>query len=763
MPNPPPFSTSRLSELLSQKWGFEILVVFSRELSQGKSGAGVCLVEIHAPRGIEYAVVKIAGAGKNDDLQREAAAMDQVSELWPLDVLPQRWALFREPDPDLVPDRPEAAVLVTSFVQPKDADVITFKELLGRDMGRSTNALTQLTKFYGKVLDGQRASARVTGSALEHFLGTLGDNLREKLTVCDWLGWAGIDPGRSQILVGGTAYPNAAYVFNSMDCWDDMWFTAPWIPLHGDLNADNLMILPDDRQVFIDFEKFRPGMAYWDLAFLLMWTAQIVLLDDREAPLDVLLDVARGYAATDGSRSEDGLAFGSNLEPFAALARQFLYPLGGPLDSTVSEGYASDSIRKSAALCVAGAALARAFYQFRAATRARDAQAALRNRRHGLFFYALSCAAFQRSEVLRLPLCGECQSLSALDAVPATSPKNEPNLKAALGLPIRSTRQDWPAAFTKLVFEIPLPETARSFAGWQSPRQGLYGYFSKLNIATNSALRQAVFAVLVRDGAHNPAMPLVFELKGEALRELVGEAKNLEISGMVLTLAGLDLVPLVGARALLGMRFEVPGCQVEAYLKWISARNFSKCQLTGPRRHNGDKGRCVSLGAVRDELATALLENRAPRTVPARRPASDPDMPSVLQYVLWPDFRDETQPLDGTAAGRAQALIATLSRPKENYPKQAGNDLQSWRHPDSPRSLYCLSPKAFTLFSSPDLEFNRHIKPDVFMQANYILWLLARELARTGDEQAALAVARGCEESLRAGIFEKCFAYFRRP
>jgi hypothetical protein len=754
-----PFDSYRLSVLLAERWQENVEVYFTKCLATGYSGAMVCQVEIHESQSkVSFAVVKVAGDGKNSDLEREFDAMDIIRKEWPAENIPDHCVLFV--DSELVNGRPNAAVLVTSFAHPMETKISTLRELLNTDMARGIVAIEKTVQFYNLLLLNQSERNSFPICARNYLLEMFGEGLSQKLLSCDWMAWSGISPECSNLIIGDHVLPNAAYVLNNPDIWENEVFSAPRVLLHGDLNIDNLIILPDGRFVFIDFEKSRRGIVYWDISFLIMWIAQFTLLDGKELHIsdlkNLILRVAQPLEPDE--KFELG-KLGCKMEPFAGFASNFLFPLGTSADN-LSPSLPGPNRRKAASLGIAAAALARAYYQFRAAANNLGSHdLALSQRLNGLFFYALSCAALKRGEFLKPQVGGRSQNLMEIEKNITSAGdcdfKVVEMLQSALELPIQSKNEKSPAIYVKLVFEVPLDLRHYQLKGWERiTNHGPWGYLSKLNISSDSRVRKATENILLWDLSENGPQPLVFCLD----KSVLSETWNIVYKSFQLSLCEIDMIPLARGAAMIGFLFKRGACLVGDYLKWISYRNFGKLNLVPDRTHADRKHSALTIGGLRHELIKAIQEDRYPQLDAVGTSRSDMDFPKVFQHLMWPDLDIDLRSLDGSVQGQALAMLATLSRLRTGYPKDGPESYDSWKHRQSEKSLYCISKKAFTLVSDPELEFNRQSKPFVFMQSNYMLWVMAREIVRKSKESGDVLL-KCIDEDLRKEIFKRCLQF----
>jgi len=181
------------------------------------------------------------------------------------------------------------------------------------------------------------------------------------------------------INIEGKLFPNIIFYLENPDFWTKDGFSTFYFIVHGDLNLDNIIFKSDRNFVLIDFEKVRETVIHFDLTFLICWFAQVFMLEtSAEKDWNSILNFIPQIISYLKNPPEE-----INSQPATENFKQILaeiYPFKRNLD---------ENSKKSFHLSLTAASLLRSFYEMRDFER--SSLKNLKNKKNGLFFYALAC------------------------------------------------------------------------------------------------------------------------------------------------------------------------------------------------------------------------------------------------------------------------------------------------------------------------------------------------------------------------------------
>jgi hypothetical protein len=354
-----------------------------------------------------------------------------------------------------------------------------------------------------------------------------------------------------------------------------------------------------------------------------------------------------------------------------------------------------------------------------------------------------------------------------------TSTKWEPDLSSEEAVKLRQRALAWPVGtgceepvpgefHTKLVYRLRLNPAALELGlpGWQRVTlvEDAAGFFSEWDVDCDSQLPHLTSDALTwLPTAEGGELPAVYRLDLQLLRN---RKWILAPAGNPLELVQVDLVPLqAGAACALGFWFAGrQPCSASDYLDWIGQRSYSRLALHDRQadRIHPDHEKPVAthlLGGVVAELINAAQQGRLPRGEAMTEYASLRSSPHVVQFLLSP-AGEWPEPDKERAAELAWHLVTTLSRNKPSYPKVGISGVADWCHEEALDTRYGLSAKALTAWADAGDRFNATTKPRLMMEPYYLMWLLAKELARANADRTQVErIARSYRGSLRPAFF----------
>jgi len=329
---------------------------------------------------------------------------------------------------------------------------------------------------------------------------------------------------------------------------------------------------------------------------------------------------------------------------------------------------------------------------------------------------------------------------------------------AALDLPIGSKLVSIPTFRTRLVYRFPMPEGSllTEIPGWtrETNYEDEHSFLSGCDIATNVRMKEATENVLTwRDDEEGTPIPLVHKLDIEKYTE----NRNWLDRANGFRLTGADFIPVQNGRVgLLGFVFQGQANDIRQYLDWASSRMFGRQWITNQQ---GTKKTGFQFGTIVRELRQAIIDNRSP-VVPEGEGRSK-GRPHLFQYVLVPE--DFSWPASGNqdkVFETASALLSSVSRPKSGYPKDDPRSFEFWTHPQARKTRYCIHENAVTSFASASEEFNRSTKMKIFLEANYMQWVVAQEARKIGKDVASLRKYYTLD--VRKAFFDHCCRFLSR-
>lgn len=753
-----------LAGLISKQTGEEhVRVSPSMRLKPGLSGSGLWLMHVHGDR-FRFAVLKVP------DPARENTQEDVVSDhegwklmkqaLWPDDMFPESHDLFSLP---LLDGGGDLSVALVSFAGEDRTDPATLSALLIRNFDHAIYCVKALRRRCSEMVEriccikGTNCGCDTVAacSGHRHMREMTAQALLAKILEFSWSDW-GINPESPRHEVGLQVRANPLFFLNTPEAWLQRTLCLPYTNIHGDLNADNVVTLPDGTFVLIDFEKARRGVPYYDVAFLFMWLIKLTRLNTLPTNDGFESHELEDLASRLGQSVVEGPAtFDKVGAKDAVLKRVVESVLLSDQDLCPDEVLPREYQRQGLAMAVVMAALARSFYELRNAKKDPGYQS--QGKRNGRFYYHLAACVLM--------------DLGLIDVGYIRPKKTEP-LETIDGgfcfeIQISSGVSSRPAFLTKLAVEILLDpsRSTEDAPGWNRvvDTDNEFGYFSRLNILTNDRFRDVTRNVLVwRPCAHphDAELPLLFQLDIKLLRNRLW-LNPFPDSNLLLELKSVDLLPLRdGKKAIMGFTFEGCDCTMFQYLRWVSSRNFAEHRLC--ERRKGSKAMNFLLGGLFEELHHALRAGREPCEEKFGGHGGLHEA-MLFQYLLvghdeakWSAI--EESPIYNTA----WEMVRTLYRPKGEDLKYAPEDGPGkWKFTteEAQGTQYGFSDAAVSAWAHARIDFNRNIKPGVFREANYFQWFIARELA---GQQEPVEIMSCFNRGVRREFFKQAWRYVSR-
>ncbi len=721
-------------------------------LSSGKSGARIWRLGLKFVDGnFGMAVLKISG--KKSDGHDECAGWETFSQGgWPAILSCSRPQLLTTFETDhVVVDR---AVVYSSFVDQKSTEIETLARVLPEDCTVGRSHLKQLYQIYHERIQqyGHGEAKTPWGHLRSLILPTLLHKI-ESDTEVKW-GNCGIEPERKVVAVHNRSFPNTIYALRNENIWNQDGFDLPYLPIHGDLNDENVMILSDGRLTFVDFEKTRLSAPQYDLAFLFMWLVRHLFLDKLPAYSEELesrlLRLAVILAECFKSASFDNVP--CEMLVLSPAVEELLVPLKqfGTTQTLV------ETKRKGARLALATAALVRSYYEFRDG--GKNGGDIRFDHLCGKFFYAFSACMLDDEHLIRLKSYDDVFPLSNLSeptGPAAPSAHREQAWKLRIGCDARPDK----AFSTRLVYTVTLApcEFGEDPPGWKRfTKVDAYRYFSLLRISANSDFYHATKNLLVwRPVQTGEPLPLVYELDIGGLLQGQTLCKFGEVS---VNLSKVDLVPLYdGKSGMLGLWFDGSGCSLKAYLRWVSERVFGRHRLI---KKSGEPKRTVTIHGLISELLGAFREGRN-ADIHHMDTSAAGEKPAICQYLLAPDEENWRPGAPGPSLDLGMQLLSSFSRLNANYPKPPWPRI--WTDPRNKDTLCGIHRMGITAWASAKDQFNYESKRNIFLESLYLQWIMNREL--TGNPTALEFLRKTVmtpewRGTPRESFLEACYSFF---
>ncbi len=354
-----------------------------RSLKQGFSGSSVFLAEVIQKEDAttNFAVLKI---DKNDakeilksNLQRESAGFAALKQNRIEEIeqhLPQRILLFTESE--LVSNN--RSLLFSTFAGEKNTqNVMTLRESLQKKYNLYFPEISRIRDFYEKQFFSIPNNKKRFLKPVEHLKNML-EFKTDDILKFKWERMQ-IQKEKQFINIEGKLFPNIIFYLENPDFWTKDGFSTFYFIVHGDLNLDNIIFKSDRNFVLIDFEKVRETVIHFDLTFLICWFAQVFMLEtSAEKDWNSILNFIPQIISYLKNPPEE-----INSQPATENFKQILaeiYPFKRNLD---------ENSKKSFHLSLTAASLLRSFYEMRDFER--SSLKNLKNKKNGLFFYALAC------------------------------------------------------------------------------------------------------------------------------------------------------------------------------------------------------------------------------------------------------------------------------------------------------------------------------------------------------------------------------------
>lgn len=362
-----------------------------RPLKKGFSGFPVYLTEVFFKDDstTNFAVIKTE-TGKpgnfQNELQREFSGSKMFRKNWnKYENLPSKTLLLSEPE--LLIGASEANVLLSSFAEKEQTkNVFTLREGLNTKFTFYLPVISRIKNFYEEKFYSLKSENKKFLTPFEH-LNNILDSKLEKIEKFDWEGF-GIEKAKQFINIDGRLFPNILYyLFSGSEKFNQSAFSTFYYPIHGDMNLENIIIKSDGEFVLIDFDKTRESVFFYDLTFFICWTVQIFLLENSEnESWELLLNLIPELIEFTGN-PERNLDLTPNANNFSRILEN-IYPFRKKFSQNSLNGFL---------LCLCASSLLRSFYELRDCNKNDRNQ---KNRKNGIFFYALACRLFDNEDFL---------------------------------------------------------------------------------------------------------------------------------------------------------------------------------------------------------------------------------------------------------------------------------------------------------------------------------------------------------------------------
>jgi len=343
---------------------------------------------------------------------------------------------------------------------------------------------------------------------------------------------------------------------------------------------------------------------------------------------------------------------------------------------------------------------------------------------------------------------------SPAPALDLTSKPGPEELKAALAVELAGGSKGR-AFSTRLALRVLINDQIlqEDPPGWRrQPGTKLTAYLGALNLPALPNLKLASEEILIWRSHQSEDLPLIYTLDLNLLRgRTLASAQGLDLK-----LEGVDLIPLQtnGQLAgMLGFRFSAGACTVGQYLAWASKRgSLGRLKLQDRRAVPP----AMTLGGLFEALKKSLRQGKALDLKSAHK-AESMKKPYFSQYLLRP--ADSAWPAQGEdpAVDLAWQLLASFSRPNEDYPKGGQKSLRTWEHDEALKTRYAVTGYGISAMAHAGIEFNRNSKLEILGQSLYLQWLLTREMRDRGQEPTHLFFAN--EEPLRECFARNCWDF----
>jgi hypothetical protein len=559
-----------------------------------------------------------------------------------------------------------------------------------------------------------------------------------------------LDGTALDFLADQSVFPNPVQALVNPDVWAKGAFSAPSAAIHGDLNLENVLIQDDGALAFIDAEKARVGPLYWDIAFLVTWLAQVLVVDllphaHFNKMVSYALKLGTLPAIWCQGAATPNLRAAAEFDAFKNATDALFSGLGPMLRANAM--FPAELNQKSFALSLAAAALARSYYELRQSGSGATQSAPAEHRQlSGRFFFALAGSALKTSGLIREEASSHPFFLGRQDTATQATTSTARDLK------LENEASPGRTFWTQLVYEIATPHTPGSVPpGWSKVTAlDVYGYFSKMRVDTDPRFHQRTKDLLVwEDVLDKYPLPVIYRLDLNVLKGC--HEAELPKSDLRPQLESVDLILLPEKRGYLSLRFAGPSCGVGDYLKWASLRLFGSTVLER-RQPRTDLPNATIAGLVA-EVAVAMKEGRQPELAKMNSRENHRGTVAIFQYLLWKGVQDNgaVDPF----GEQAWNLLSSFARPGEKVPK-AGS-IEPWIHSKAEATRYGMHEYGVTALASPAKAFNRETKPQVFLESNFFAWVLAMQLSRDPQVKAA-DVAACIEPEPRRFLFQKFVA-----
>lgn len=752
----PELDLRAMQDKLAEKRAEPGTLKFNEPLVEGLSGAQVWLMHYDAEdSGYRFTVLKVSD--KPDDLQREQRGYETLKTGSLDEFLPQ----FQHLLDGVRADDPELPVILSCFATPRSLRCTPLGQLAEESDALAGETLRQLRSAYATALDSvEHRREREPYDHLDHMAPP---DLLEKLRNPESWTAHGISPETPSVLLGRTLRPNAVHALCSRDAWVKQNFGVPHVPIHGDLNENNLLqVSPEDEEherfVLIDFEKAHLGIPHYDLAFLfvrLLFSLALTRLPEDADPIKLAERLADTF--TNDEARKRGLPV--DLRRASMAVQELFHPLKGLQES---KAYVRQWQETTGRMALAVASTALCFYELRNRTRNEAAghlPEARRNAVAATFLYTLACCLLddpklieQQQEHFTYPDLGQ----PAREVAPASdapeAPATESDRAAALQLRvqraqiklvlIRSTNHAW---------------AGTPPAGWRRmSKVGDFSYLSRCGADLPEYRRATNTCLSWQETEEGAVLPLVLQLDESALA--TREAELVLEGAPTARILSVDLIPSQeGAAAALGITLGVENCSVEEYLTLVAARVPGKLHFRWPKRPD-DEG--FTLAALERELFAALKDNRAPRrdglTVLKKRFRASRTL--TTQYLLSAPDQPWSDLTATPAFQLAWNLIVSRSPPHDPaYPKNP-ESIRHWTHPSAKGTTeYAWWTDGPAAWADGRDEFNTTTKPRIMLESLYLQWLVGNQLGPDLIDQAR-EVYHQIDREIRQKFFAECWS-----
>ena len=344
-------------------------LLLSRLIPGGLSGASVHIVEFRdgdtAP--IHIGVLKVTT--KPDDFEREMEGMKNAQACWLQEYIASQLRCATEGNTGYI-------LSPLAFRATKERRIDSFHDLLASgEKTRARVVARRLGEIYGRVC-GELVTSKSTrpGTPQQHF-NRVWAHWQHAATGLDWKGWGFPARAEQSFADGKRNWINPLACLDDVDCWrEKSIMSLAWGWQHRDLNARNVLVEPSQHNNpqplalelrFIDLEKVSESSAFLDICWVSFW-ALLAGADRGSTVQEQTWDQLPGAFIYHSLGRFDDTSCEAPLD--CGMFQLSLDCISEAFTTIRADGHLiGDPIMLSemAALTIAGASLAKAFYELR--------------------------------------------------------------------------------------------------------------------------------------------------------------------------------------------------------------------------------------------------------------------------------------------------------------------------------------------------------------------------------------------------------------